>query len=652
LIIFDEAHFITSWTDTKNISEFLTNNDICNYRLFGSATPTEDIELQPLLYGKIVEKVKVYELINQELLCNIVTIIKQLNENKSEYHNLKNLIVESMTKYNKKKGIIYVNNCINAENLYKLLQKQGKLNVYISKNIEVKNDNDTNIKTFENDKEQCIIICVGMINYGYDCPYIDLKKWIHIYNINMSKEKIKYDINYLNSYCKANNIILIDNIININKDTIINAKCLECNNIVEKKFRLIINSGCYCKKCTSKNREDKRKQTCLNKYGVENPFQNNQIKEKIKETNIIKYGVEYPSQNENIKEQKKQTCLKNYDVENPSQNESIKEQKKQTCLKNHGVEHPSQNESIKEQMKKTCLKNHGVEYSSQNESIKEQKKQTCLKKYGVEYPLQNEEIKNKSKQSCLKNYGVEYPLQNNQIKNKTKQTCLINLGVENPSQNVQIKERKKQTCLMNLGVEYPFQNEGIKNKSKQTCLKNHGVEHPSQNENIKEQKKQTNIKKYGTEFTFQNEEIKNKSKQKCLIKYGVEYPMQNSIIADKSLKKSYSKKLFIFPSGKEISCQGYEPFALKELLSNYNETDIIIGCTNVPKIYYIDENNKKHIHFVDIFIPSENKCIEVKSQWTLSKKNVFEKQIAGKENGLNYEIWVFNSKGVKNNCYK
>ena len=101
LIIFDEAHFITSWTDC----EFLTNNNICNYRLFGSATPTEDIELQPLLYGSIIEKVKVYELINNELLCNIETLVKQLNEKKSEYHNLKDLIVESMIKYNKKKGL-------------------------------------------------------------------------------------------------------------------------------------------------------------------------------------------------------------------------------------------------------------------------------------------------------------------------------------------------------------------------------------------------------------------------------------------------------------------------------------------------------------------------------------------------------------------
>jgi len=175
LIIFDEAHFITSWADAENISEFLSNNNICNYRLFGSATPTDDIELQPLVYGKVIEKVKVYELINQELLCNIETIVKQLNEKKSEYHNLKDLIVESMTKYKKKKGIIYVNDCKNAENLYKLLQKQDKLNVYIyvSKNIEVENDSDTDIKTFEKDKEQCVIICVGKIGYGYDNDYID-----------------------------------------------------------------------------------------------------------------------------------------------------------------------------------------------------------------------------------------------------------------------------------------------------------------------------------------------------------------------------------------------------------------------------------------------------------------------------------------------
>lgn len=78
---------------------------------------------------------------------------------KSEYHNLKDLIVESMIKYNKRKGVIFVNTCINAENVYKLLQKQDKLKVYIyiSKNIEVENDSDTDIKIFEKIKNNVLL---------------------------------------------------------------------------------------------------------------------------------------------------------------------------------------------------------------------------------------------------------------------------------------------------------------------------------------------------------------------------------------------------------------------------------------------------------------------------------------------------------------
>ena len=60
-------------------------------------------------------------------------------------------------------------------------------------------------------------------------------------------------------------------------------------------------------------------------------------------------------------------------------------------------------------------------------------------------------------------------------------------------------------------------------------------------------------------------------------------------------------------------------------------------------------------HYVDIFIPNLNKCIEVKSTWTIEKKKdiIFIKQQAAKELGYPYrdEIWVYDRKGNIINKY-
>ena len=44
-----------------------------------------------------------------------------------------------------------------------------------------------------------------------------------------------------------------------------------------------------------------------------------------------------------------------------------------------------------------------------------------------------------------------------------------------------------------------------------------------------------------------------------------------SILNDKRCKQ----KIFTYPSGKIIKCQGYEPFALTNLLNKYNEEQIV-----------------------------------------------------------------------------
>ena len=114
------------------------------------------------------------------------------------------------------------------------------------------------------------------------------------------------------------------------------------------------------------------------------------------------------------------------------------------------------------------------------------------------------------------------------------------------------------------------------------------------------------------------------------------------------LTKSYDKKSYVLPSGKTIYIQGYENYMLDYLLSveKFDENDIFTKRNEVPEIWYNDKTGKSRRHYVDFYIKSQNRCVEVKSTFTNQEKNnVFEKQKAAKDLGLKYEIWIFNKSG-------
>lgn len=232
---------------------------------------------------------------------------------------------------------------------------------------------------------------------------------------------------------------------------------------------------------------------------------------------------------------------------------------------------------------------------------------------------------------------------------RIKNTMIDKYGVEYAAKLEHFKDKMKSTTLERYGVEHGTQSEEVKSKIIKTNLEKYGVKYGLQCEEVKEKRRLSNLEKYGFENPLQREEIKEKSRKTCLSKYGVEYPSQNNEVYEKINKSSYYIKEYILPSGNIINIQGYEHFALDEILKNINENDIITGCKNVPTIWYNDELGKKHKHFVDIFIPSQNKCIEVKSTWTFKKQKeiVLLKKIAAKELGYLYEIWVYDNKGNK-----
>lgn len=183
-------------------------------------------------------------------------------------------------------------------------------------------------------------------------------------------------------------------------------------------------------------------------------------------------------------------------------------------------------------------------------------------------------------------------------------------------------------------------------KGKASCMEKYGFENAGQNPEIKKKIKETYIKNYGM-HPLKTKEVIDKRAKTCLEKYGG-HPNQNKEVQAKSEASCYKFKEYIMPSGKIVKLQGYEDTALDELVQKYEEDDICVGRANIPTVeYYINET--KHVYFPDFFIKSENKIIEVKSEWTikLARGNVEEKALATVKAGYKYEIWLYNHKKEK-----
>lgn len=183
--------------------------------------------------------------------------------------------------------------------------------------------------------------------------------------------------------------------------------------------------GRRCEHC-SKQRASK---TNLEKYGVENVFQSEEIKQRIKDTNLEKHGVDHHMKVKEILQKTMDTNMKKYGIEFAFHSKESFDKIHETCVKRYGVEYPLQCEHIREKVIETCRQNLGVDYPFQSEKIKKYLQteeirnkidNIFIEKYNMkryEY-LGSEEIRKKSRETCLDKYGVEHPLQYEEFFNK------------------------------------------------------------------------------------------------------------------------------------------------------------------------------------------------------------------------------------------
>jgi len=167
-------------------------------------------------------------------------------------------------------------------------------------------------------------------------------------------------------------------------------------------------------------RREQLKDMSQQKYGVDNMFMAEEIKQKSKETMMEKYGVEHCMQSKEIRDKSKSTVLKKYGVENVSQNDEIQGKIKQTNKDRYGYDNPMKNKNVVKKMLQTRIDN-GEIHTYNNKRIREISEElnrpystlvVQIRKYGPDAALK---MKNKNKsileqlmESHLKSIGVNY----------------------------------------------------------------------------------------------------------------------------------------------------------------------------------------------------------------------------------------------------
>ena len=515
------------------------------------------------------------------------------------------------------------------------------------------------------------------------------------------KPKTRYNYNRLKQYCDENNIVLTKDYSKekINRETIIEAICLNCSGDVIKSYRRFLISGCFCETCTEQNARLIKRETRLNNGSAIDYLE--LIKEKINIYNCTDVSIngkpisEYRSTDINGKLNINFTCNCG-EKQNKSilsfvelmSNTDADGGKCRTCIRKETILKRKETR-LKTGLDRDFLKlikeiidiYNCTDVSIDGKPISEYQSTDINGKLEINFTCNCGEKRSKSVMAfvelvngdadggkCEKCMLKESALKRRETRLKTGlDTDILKLIKEIIDKykctdvsidGKPISEYQSKEIHRHLYIDFTCSC-GEKERSKslvafaelisisdadggkcRTCV---------QKEKVLKQKK-TFLNNYGVEWCCQSQIVKDKVSATNMERYGCKYAMQNAELFDKQQKSALKRKEYTFPSGRIDSVQGYEPQALDIIIQSYEEDDIVTSNHEIEllcgEMKYTLEG-KEHKYYTDIYIKSSHTFIEVKCIWTFEseKEKNLKKREACINAGINFEFWIMSREG-------
>lgn len=156
--------------------------------------------------------------------------------------------------------------------------------------------------------------------------------------------------------------------------------------------------------CSKECKREMSKQTCIKKYGTENPMQSPEIQSKAKATNLEKYGVESLFQSQEYRQKISDDYFAKTGYRHHWENPDVRAKSEATW----GASSPLKLFKVREQIKQTSLERYGVDNVWKSSEIRDKIKHTNLERYGAENPLSNPEVRAKGADTSMQRYGKPF----------------------------------------------------------------------------------------------------------------------------------------------------------------------------------------------------------------------------------------------------
>lgn len=314
---------------------------------------------------------------------------------------------------------------------------------------------------------------------------------------------------------------------------------------------------------------------------------------------------------EEVKEKKKLTCIERYGVENPMHNKGVVEKLKNSLANVY----EERGKEIIDARRKTCLTKYGVEHHMKVDGSSERLFETYKEKTGYSHPLQNPSVIEKKVKTIMERYGSTSPMHSKIVSDAIKATW----SRKSEEEKDEIVKKRIAKSRAKFGVDNPSQYYGVKLKKKQTSLENYGVAHHAQHPDIA-RKISESIKKT---FSSNGDTIVNQRKQTSLLKFGSLSKHISTecyrILMDKDLlEKLYKEKGGVILAS-QIGC--HPKTVYRYLHMHHIDIDETVGTSFAERSIAefveslgvtIIRNDRTILDGkeLDIFIPSHNLAIE------------------------------------------